>query len=370
MSHAAFETVPGKSDRALASSSRCAAWHEIGCFVAMTGVLLITSFVLLAGAVSISNAAEKRCADLGANCICSEPLGAAAYPGSGPYYNPSDSTTKQCAVDSSGSAIVRPAGDLIGGNNSTILSRLPSGHQVSYYMRAGDRHLGTFYFGHGLGAAYTTRTATRWYEYWTDGNGDGEAFLRWQNGCRSNKTFFLSNGIVTLGGGPFDLMMYNFLGWSPPSDCCWLGPTSSGDRGPTSDAAWNGRWWRMEFVQTYRHASTNPGQQYRLQFFIKDITNNQPERLVIDTFGSEGFGPAAFVPRSNPPVHQDINVVQPYRDNQANPSGYCSGYGAFRNLLVAGWDTDAGQRIGPAYEIEGGGSLPSTPSPAINLKIQ
>jgi hypothetical protein len=36
----------------------------------------------------------------------------------------------------------------------------------------------------------------------------------------------------------------------------------------------------------------------------------------------------------------------------------CTGWLGFSHYLAAGWDTDEGQRIGAAVEIEGGGALP------------
>jgi hypothetical protein len=40
-----------------------------------------------------------------------------------------------------------------------------------------------------------------------------------------------------------------------------------------------------------------------------------------------------------------------YRQN----AGYCDGYYIMSHMAVAGWDTDSGQRIGAAEEIEGNG---------------
>src|SRR5262245_21574407 len=54
-------------------------------------------------------AAEQRCNDLGTSCVCSEPLNTTTFAGGPDFWNPADSTTKQCSVEaaSPGGAIVR-----------------------------------------------------------------------------------------------------------------------------------------------------------------------------------------------------------------------------------------------------------------------
>ena len=43
---------------------------------------------------------EQRCTELGASCLCSEPLNTTTFAGGPDFWNPADSTTKQCSVES------------------------------------------------------------------------------------------------------------------------------------------------------------------------------------------------------------------------------------------------------------------------------
>ena len=48
--------------------------------------------------------------------------------------------------------------------------------------------------------------------------------------------------------------------------------------------------------------------------------------------------------------------------------GTCGGWLGFSYYMMAGWDTDTGQRIGPAVEIEGGADTTAPGAPA-NLRL-
>src|SRR5262245_36188306 len=101
----------------------------------------------LLGVVSIfatnSYAAEQRCTELGTNCLCSEPLNTNSLVYSSPYYNPADSTTKECdGFDAiPGKAIVRPNGGLLTTNDAMIMGALPAGHTNTYVVRGPEGHL-------------------------------------------------------------------------------------------------------------------------------------------------------------------------------------------------------------------------------------
>ena len=114
--------------------------HSITAF----GVLFIIGTAGLLSTPAL--AAEQRCNELGANCVCSEPLNTnnLGYAGGG-VYNPADSTTKQCTVElgrATGSAILRTSHpstqpDISGTNDALILSRMPQRQSVLQYVVRG-----------------------------------------------------------------------------------------------------------------------------------------------------------------------------------------------------------------------------------------
>ena len=86
-----------------------------------------------ANLVTVAEAEGQRCTELGANCICSEPLQMTSLPFiNSTYYNPSDSTVKECTSEGStiGLALVRPTGDLTIGSDPTVLAALPAATPV------------------------------------------------------------------------------------------------------------------------------------------------------------------------------------------------------------------------------------------------
>jgi len=114
---------------------------------------------------------EQRCAELGANCICSEPFQMTGFTSVfGWDSNPNDSTTKQCttSADSPGLAVGRSPGALEIGSDSTVLTKLPAGHNVARYLKGPEGHTGIFEFGHIFKSGDpTARTAMRWYLFYS-----------------------------------------------------------------------------------------------------------------------------------------------------------------------------------------------------------
>jgi hypothetical protein len=136
--------------------------------------------------------------------------------------------------------------------------------------------------------------------------------------------------------------MYNFTTWTPAQDCCFNGP------GPEQDAVqkadWRGKWWRVEIVFINRSGG-NPG--FVAKVYMKNVTDNGPEYTVVDTSASG----TQLTPSSTrtPPVRMDSMSINNYRETG------CTGWLGISHYMAAGWDTDEGQRIGAAYEVEGGG---------------
>ncbi len=365
--------------------------------------------IILAGLIALGGlwtsdtyAAEKRCDELGQNCVCSEPLNTTSYAFSYPWYNPSDSTTKQCTSEAfsipqlTGYAIIRPSADLTGSNDAAVLTRLPAGHSVQYFLRPAEGHVGNFQIRHmqieaasrdamaalglpttvqpgGAGSGRTEyvsikRAAVRWYFYTSpnfhyalqDGPNDP---------CTNGKRGGMDIVTLSLSGGNAANMTYPWLRYKPYyRDCCFVGPSQPGTVQPTG-AEYRDKWWRYEAVMSNRLGGV--GQNMRLQVFVKNVTNNGPEISVIDTNGNNGYGPSGQwipTPDLEPTVSEVPNFIlsgaaAPFREGTG-----CAGWWGFSHFMMAQWDTDTGQRIGPAYEIEGGGSLPSVPSPPTTLK--
>ena len=147
--------------------------------------------------LGISNkafAAEQRCNELVANCVCSEPLNTQNYSlvsGTSWGWNPDDSITKQCK--SSGWAGVAYENSTLNltvdtaATNPTMFAALPAGASITYVPRS--------YAGAGMGAMgtkFTTgvdpvqRRVFRFYRYYSPDHQftDSTAPL-----CNSGKVF-------------------------------------------------------------------------------------------------------------------------------------------------------------------------------------
>jgi hypothetical protein len=286
----------------------------------------------------LAEAAEARCTELGANCVCSEPLQMTGFTGfNDAFWNPSDSTdSKQCNGEGDGLGvgftITRNGAtlDLFGEGDATVLSRLPAGHSVSRYLRGPDDHQGTWFTGHTFSTStqYAARLAMRFYTYQSDDftliNQDNPTL-----GC--NGKFMQFNNDLKIDQGYGDGNMYNWyeIG-NVEQDCCFSGPSPAGGQ--------YGKHWRM---RVYR----------------KNVTDNTPEVLWFDTdepFTQANPGATPITPKYGLVSAFNTFLVNFYR--QENVAGQCQGYRALSYVMVAGWDTDAGQRIGAASEVEGDGS--------------
>jgi hypothetical protein len=296
-----------------------------------------------------AQAEEQRCNELGANCICSEPLNTTTYAGGPDFWNPADSTTKECSVEAAsiGGAVVRTSATITSSTDATAMAALPSGHTMSSFVRADDDHQGTFSVGHGLAVSSDfVRLAARWYVWHTpifDFKGEGT--------CENSKIAeFNNDSRVDYTGG---FHSYNYLTFSPPIDCCVSGP------GPDSGLAssqMKGKWWRFEAVLTNR-----AGPNYNMEFYGKNITDNGPELTLID-LSTDGS-----VANLTPPSLMSQITSNNHRFSSA---GSCQGWLGISHYMMAGWTTNAGQRIGAATELEGGGLDVTPPAAPTNLRVQ
>jgi len=294
-------------------------------------------------------AAEQRCNELGSSCVCSEPFNTASFVGGPDFWNPADSTSKECSVEAAvnGGAVVRTSRTVVGSNDSTALSRLPAGHSVSRFLTANNNHEGTFSAGHGLAVSSSlVRLAARWYVYHTP----NFAFKTSASSpCQNTKIMeFDADSRIDYTAG---FHTYNYLRFSPSVDCCVLGPGPNPDIGP---GEMQGKWWRWEAVLTNR---SGPG--YRMQMFGKNVTDNLPEITILDTTAN------GSVANLRPPSLMSRMTTNNHRFSP-NGSG-CAGWRGISHYIMAGWTTNSGQRIGPAAEIERGAASPPSSTPTDNV---
>ena len=330
-------------------------------------VYLACSFLLVAPPIN-SNAAEQRCNALGGNCVCSEPLQMTGFTGplAGWGWNPNDTTTKQCTLSGSpgtdGWAIDRSARDLLVSTNPTALSALPSGHAIQRFLALPPGHAGAMYGGNQWTSGYMKRLAVRWYLYYSP---DFQPGIKGTS-CDGQKLAYFENQDTLSGVGLIDgntaYNYYNFVSnqfQGVNLDCCHTGPVANAYR--PDGYGFRGKWIRFEIVMTNR-ARGNAG--YRLQAFVKNVTDNRAEMKFIDTaetcptcgYFAGGWTAPTLIP------NQTITAkISNWRNAAYSPG--CAGWIGTSHLMYAGWDSDAGQRIGAAVEIEGGGGQTITPPP-------
>ena len=287
-------------------------------------------------------AAEQRCTDLdataGASCICSEPLNTTTFGGTQPQFNPADSTTKECSAEGVAGAAVTRNSPVTGSNDTTALNALPPGNKVSNFVRpAQNDHQNLFFVGHGVPvSASFVRLAARWYIWHTPTFDFANEAT-----CNNSKIAEFDNDSRVDYLGQFHT--YNYLQFTPKVDCCVTGP------GPNSgipSGQMKGKWWRFEIVMTNRS-----GPAYDLKMYGRNVTDNGPELLIIDLSRNSS------VNNLTPPSLMSKILSNNHR---FSASGTCRGWLGISHYMMAGWTTNAGQRIGAAVEVEPGAVAPPT----------
>lgn len=313
---------------------------------------LIVPLCLIALAVQAVQASEQRCTDLGANCLCSETFNVSSYTsvpygGSLQVFQANEVNSKRCSVEPPNYAAMT-YGDFNASNNTAALAALPSGHSVNYFGAREEGHLGIWFVGnYYAGSSYMVRTAFRWYRYFTPDFDFGTGLTDGSGPCnQSGKIVEGWDGVAGFattnhGGG---LTMYNFLGWTPSVDCCYAPQVGS----PTY-AEMQGKWWRFEQVTTNRGG---PG--IDIVTYAKNVTDDGAEFVAYRVSDLSWY-----VPTMTPPGPRRYHTPSQYRQEDTNhPSPGCAGWSGISHYVMAGWDTNAGQRIGAAIEVEGGGGGP------------
>jgi hypothetical protein len=303
--------------------------------------------ILLHLGASSALAEEQRCTELGASCVCSEPLNTTTFAGGPDFWNPADSTTKQCSVESAspGGAIVRTSSTITSSADATALAALPAGHSVSRFVRANDGHQGTFYLGNGVPVSSSlVRLAARWY-IWHTPTFD----FKLEGSCDNSKIAqFDNNALVDY---TLAFHTYNYLNFSPGIDCCVTGP---GPNANVASSQMKGKWWRFEVVMSNRS-----GPNFDVKMYGKNVTDNGPELTLIDLSANK------LVSSLTPPSLMSTILSNNHRFSAA---GTCRGWIGISHYMMAGWTTNAGQRIGLAREIESGGGGAPIPPPT-NLRV-
>jgi hypothetical protein len=96
--------------------------------------------------------------------------------------------------------------------------------------------------------------------------------------------------------------------------------------------------------------ATYPGTGPVIRLYLKNVTESASEILVIDTGMLSRLNPSTAF--RDPPIALRGVMANLYRQ------GPGAGFRAVSHYMAASWDTDTGQRIGAAYEVEGGGPAP------------
>lgn len=317
------------------------------------------AFLLLLVFALPAHTEEARCTELGSACVCSEPFNTNSLVETETYWkDPADSVTKECSTAgiAGGALEANPVSKITARNDTQLMNALPAGHSVSWAAGGTDNHLGIFFAGHTHNSStFLKRLAARFYIYHsTNYQFAGE-------GVCTNSKLMQFTGPNSLADKSFGYIhMYNFFttdGWNPgypePTGCCFHGPGPDEDVIQSDD--WRGNWWRLEAIYVNR-----AGPNWRFLLYAKNVTTDGQEYTVIDT----GAGGTEFNNGANwtPPGRQDMMNINNYRETG------CNGWLAISHYMMAGWDTDAGQRIGLAEEIEGEAG-PSVPSAPQNFRI-
>lgn len=321
---------------------------------------------------------ESRCTELGANCICSEPLNTNSWIVINTWgYNPADTTGSDKECRNEGVAGVAyfstdPTGAksrfsvASAATDPAIFTALPQGNTVTYVWRSPTGEgTGVISNRFRIGTDPFVRQGIRFYRYYSSdftftGPTPPDAPL-----CNSLKIMQMGSKGNYSGGPMFqgvgNWAFYDFstsTGWSASVDCCGEPKIPGQAASLPTRASVRGKWIRFEgYIVNNTTSGTTSNEWY-----MKNVTDNTPEVRIADTAGAAQF---AGVHPASPMIDFSVNG---FRSNNGNA---CGGYFAHSHFLAAAWTTNAGQRIGAAVEIEAGGSTGDTapPVPPTNLKI-
>lgn len=329
----------------------------------LTQIIALIALGVFWGASHEASAAEQRCNELGANCECSEPLNTNSYTEvSSAYWAANDTTTKKCNLEGIAGAIISNGSgfNFQAVSSGEALTRLPAAHTNTWVLKTLDGGGGQFN-GHQFAATNTAHIAMRWYHYYSSNH----AFNNDGGGCLNSGKFLQFGAGAPIGQHNGSPHLYGWgTTWAPGGiDCCIYGPGPSTFR-DEGNAKLKGKWWRFE-AHVFNTLPT--GSVTKIKVYRKNVTDNTPEELFIDTTQvtsqpvSDNW--SSTLATTIKPTSRISNIWTDWFRN-----GTCSGFQAVSHYLAASWDTDAGQRIGAAVEIEGGGDT-TPPIPPTGLRI-
>jgi len=269
-------------------------------------------------------------------------------------------------------------------NTGSVISALTSTGNPAFVFSGREGNTGALVLGHSdLPASNVVRVAMRWYRYYSPnfefGVGGGSGGCQ-NSGKEANWQMWGGptgvGGVITVTGGGQGWALYSFGGFTPLPDCCDVAPGFSAFAPTVSWAAKRGRWFRYEYVVT----NTNGPMQFQL--YVADVTrgatrlNNGNEFVVADSrvTCAQAAYPAGCGGTTTGWTSAMANSLTPPAPIRAiNMDGFrrdaCTGFAAYSYLMAASWSTNAGQRIGPAGEIEGGVPRLAPASPS-QLRVQ
>lgn len=341
----------------------------------LTQIIVLVALGIFWGAPNEADAAEQRCNELGANCICSEPMNTQSYAlatGTNWAWNPADTTSLECATSGAAGGFVEVNGfPFQAVSSGESIASLPAGHTNTYVLRTNDGTGGMFAGTALPGSAPTARRSIRFYQYYST----NYSFAGENGGACLNSNKYAQMGTRGAGtGGPMftvvngDWSFYDIstsLGWNMDVPCCsGPGPGNTGS-GPSSSAM-KGKWLRYEII-IRNAAPTGPATTF--EAYVKNVTDNGPEIKVVDSSVAKNFpngenwtvAAATALHPTSTITDMSINMFR---------NGACTGFAAYSHFVAAAWSSDAGQRIGAAVEIEGGGGTNPAPTAPVGLTIQ
>jgi hypothetical protein len=368
--------------------------------------LALITFAFLTGfEIRQVQAQDAWCTANTANCVCSDTFQHTSYSitaqdGNGFSALGNLPNTKPCyreGVQHSITAIygenslnaIRVAAD------ASVLAGLPNRNPSSMarYLRPNYDNFGfgtgypaTLHIGHhqiSLGSA--KRLAMRWYWYHSS---DWEYTWQGSDGCTNGK--FAQVGAANQAGNYllitghynrssiYDTNSSN--GWVSNYATPWEGFTMmKGPYGSSGGIDYNtikGKWVRAEIIVRRPRVADALGSGFDVEFWITNVTDRgTPQQDLKLSAGCTNCFTAGGVPSQNfvwtTAFRQTVDIadvhMQEYRAAEGGTG--CRGWSAWAYATVAKWDTDEGQMIGPAVEVEGGSrvGVPNAPS-SLGLK--
>jgi len=297
--------------------------------------LSISLPLLLLGADRAA-ATEQRCDELGGACVCSEPLDTSSMPASGSYRNPADSVSKQCGWN--GGALTDP--DAWGIYDAFDL---PAGIGKVAGVKPVTAGNGATLNGIAGTGDSTRRVCTRHYfrlspDYVAKTQSSGGS-------CEANKAaefgFGESNALLHWDfaeGWGWRLTIINF-------DSDNNGPDPSYNLPTSGNLQWSdckNEWCRAEMCVS---GNINAGSGFKAEAYIEGATSGKRIDWARTTIGR----PCPGGKNCGKGRLTSSWISNGYRQ------GNCGGIRYITHGMQAEWDSDAGQFIGAAYEIEGGG---------------